>query len=199
MEDKTLNASQSVELIARMIRNTNQRMERGAGTPMLIWGYTTIAVTIAVAVALYLTHDWRWNFLWFTLPTISWGLMMLFIKRQPKGVATYIDRVVNYIWIVFGVLGIVVSTRGWVHGTSGSVLYDVLMIMGAGVALTGFVIKSRLLVIAGFIGVALSLFIFVPCTNGLMECALFVVGFAVMMVLPGHVLNYKARKQCSQN
>lgn len=38
MEEKQLDARESIELITRMIRNTRQRLERNAGRPFLIWG-----------------------------------------------------------------------------------------------------------------------------------------------------------------
>ena len=48
MEEKPLNEKESLELITQMIRNTQKKMEKGSGLPFLIWGYVTIAVSLAV-------------------------------------------------------------------------------------------------------------------------------------------------------
>ena len=42
MEDKQLNAAESIALISRMIDNTRNRMVRNSGRPFLVWGYVTV-------------------------------------------------------------------------------------------------------------------------------------------------------------
>lgn len=48
MNDRVLNEKESLELIAQMIQNTKSRMTRNSGAPFLIWGYTTIIVSLLV-------------------------------------------------------------------------------------------------------------------------------------------------------
>ena len=43
MEERKLDAQESIELITRMIRNTRRRLENNAGRPSLVWRYTTVA------------------------------------------------------------------------------------------------------------------------------------------------------------
>ena len=50
MNDRVLNEKESLELIAQMIQNTKSRMTRNSGAPFLIWGYTTIIVSLLVSV-----------------------------------------------------------------------------------------------------------------------------------------------------
>ena len=45
MEDKQLNAAESIALISRMIDNTRNRMLRNSGRPFLVWGYVTVFTT----------------------------------------------------------------------------------------------------------------------------------------------------------
>lgn len=47
MEDRKLDAAESLALIGRMIENTRSRMVRNAGRPFLAWGYATAATLIA--------------------------------------------------------------------------------------------------------------------------------------------------------
>jgi hypothetical protein len=48
MEERQLNEKESLELIARMIQNTQRKMEKGNGMPFLVWGYTTIVVSLLI-------------------------------------------------------------------------------------------------------------------------------------------------------
>ena len=48
MEDRKLEAAESLALIGRMIENTRSRMVRNSGRPLLAWGYATVLTTLAV-------------------------------------------------------------------------------------------------------------------------------------------------------
>ena len=103
MEEKQLNEKESLELITRMIRNTQQRIERGNGIPFLIWGYTTVLVSLLVWFTLKSTQNYYWNLLWFLIPVIGFTAMTISMKKEKKGVTTYIDKVIMYVWIVIGI------------------------------------------------------------------------------------------------
>ena len=47
MKDKELNEKESLELIARMIRNTRRNLDTGSGNSFLVWGYVGVLVTLA--------------------------------------------------------------------------------------------------------------------------------------------------------
>ncbi len=206
MEEKNLNAAESIELIGRMIENTRQRLEHDAGVPFLIWGYATLAATVAVAVALHLTADPRWNGLWFLIPVAGCTGMYITQKRRPDPhVRTFVDRVVGQIWTVFGIAAWMVVLPAILtpaHNTP--ILSLVLLMMGMGSALTGLVIRFRALTAGGFLAMFLSLvtgrmnLLLAACglpLAPLADMALFGIGFAAMMVLPGHLLNRRAARQ----
>ena len=65
MNDRVLNEKESLELIAQMIQNTKSRMTRNSGAPFLIWGYTTIIVSLSVWFLLKETGNYHWQWLWF--------------------------------------------------------------------------------------------------------------------------------------
>lgn len=46
MKDKELNEKESLELIARMIRNTRRNLDTGSGNSFLVWGYVGVLVTL---------------------------------------------------------------------------------------------------------------------------------------------------------
>lgn len=192
MKEKELNAAESVELIARMIDNTRQRLERNAGMPFLVWGYATIATTAAVAAALLGTGDPRWNWLWFAIPLLGGAGMLVAQRRQgERHVRTFVDRVVSHIWTVFGIASWAVVLPAFLGMNERiPVLPVILLLMGMGTTLTGLVIRFRPLTAGGIVAIVLSpaLLAAPGCWNPL----LFGAGFALMMIVPGHVLNYRS-------
>lgn len=131
MEEKRLDAAESLELISRMIRNTRQRLERHSGRPFLIWGYTTVGISL-----------------------------------------------LNYAF-----------------------------------NLTGLIVRSKIYTVAGFAGMGLStLFAFydfylkqLSGTTGIdasylnFEILIFAAIFLVMMVIPGHIINCRAKQEKEKN
>ena len=55
MEDKNLNANQSIELIQQMIRGTRRRLSFGSSNLFLLWGYLLAATAIGIFVLLKTT------------------------------------------------------------------------------------------------------------------------------------------------
>lgn len=192
MQDKPLNEKESLELISRMIRNTQKKMEEGSGTIFLIWGYTTIIVTMLVWVLLVKTQSYEWQWIWFSLPVCGLLLTLIYNKKRetkPR-VVTYVDRVIKYIWIVLGITGFILSSISIVHNLQ--ILFVIVLIMGIGTTLTGLVISFRPLVISGVMGMILS--VVLSFLSWKTQLPVFSIIFFLMMVIPGHYLNYKARK-----
>ncbi|MDH6344037.1 putative membrane protein YedE/YeeE [Parabacteroides sp. PFB2-12] len=194
MQDRQLNEKESLELISRMIRNTQERMEEGSGTMFLIWGYTTVIVTMLVREMLMRTGSYQWQWLWFLLPVCGSIMTMIHLKKRSKKprVITYVDKVINYIWTVLGITGFLLSVISIVYRLP--ILFFIVLIMGIGTTLTGLVINFRPLVIAGVLGMLLSsiLVVRMPYT---LQMLIFSLIFLVMMIIPGHYLNYKSRKR----
>lgn len=186
MEDKKLNEKESLELIAQMIQNTKSGMAKNAGLPFLIWGYTTVVTSLVVWFLLKETGSYNWQWCWFLLPTVAYTIMMWTGRKQQKMVKTYIDRILGYVWLVFGIGGFFVS---WVaiFFWDLSVLFVILLMMGMGTALTGLIVKMRVVTICGVLGGLLSLGCL--CLHGFDQILLFALAFVFMMVIPGHHLN----------
>lgn len=192
MEDKQLNEKESLELIARMIQNTRHRLERNAGMPFLVWGYATVAVSLLVWYMLKETGNPYWNFLWFLIPLVGVPTMLWQQRKKVKTVKTYIDRVINYVWIVFGTAGFVVScTAMFLHHLP--ILFICMLLMGMGTALTGLISGIRGVTISGAAGALTSLACFLIPGSG--QILLFAAAFLFMMVIPGHAMNRLAAKK----
>ncbi len=52
MEEKKLTEKESLELISAMIARTKERYMLGDGNIMLLWGYLTVAVSVAIWILL---------------------------------------------------------------------------------------------------------------------------------------------------
>lgn len=194
MEEKKLTEKESLELISQMIRNTQTKMEENSGTMFLIWGYTTIGVTLLVWLLLTLTHDYSWQWLWFLLPAVGSILSVLHVKKEARKphANTYIDRIVWYIWMVLGTTGFVLSVVS-IISYKFPILFVIVLIMGMGTTLTGLVIRFKAHVFSGILGMVASVaFLFV---NWQTQMLMFSAVFLVMMVIPGYILNYTARKR----
>lgn len=198
LQDKPLNEKESMELITRMIQNTQHRLERGAGIPMLIWGYATVFTTILVWATKTYLGNYRFGYLWYLIPIVGISGMLL-RKKRPKAVRTYIDKVVTYIWIVLGGTGFLLSvTSFWSFMWTLPILFIIIIIMGMGSTLTGLVIESKPSVIGGIIGMLLSVIqVLVQSYDVVMFS--FALAFVVMYIIPGHILNYRAKKACLKN
>lgn len=192
MEEKQLNEKESLELIAQMIRNTQHSLEKGKGIPFLIWGYVTIAVSLAVWYLFSTTGNPQWNFLWIAIPVVGFPLMLVNLKKGSKQPKTYIDKVINYVWLVIGVSAFIPSfASAFMAGFP--ILFLVILLISIGTAITGLVIKFTPLIVAGFVGMFLSVLCLV-LRNSYDSILVFAALFLIVQVIPGHILNWKGRK-----
>lgn len=190
MEDKMLNEKESLELISRMIQNTRNRMVERAGTPFLIWGYATVAISLAVWYLITSTGNYQWYFLWFLLPVIGVPVTYLSNRKHRPQAKTYVDRVVSSVWVVFGCVAFVFSILAFFRPLP--ILFLILLLMGMATTLTGMVIRFRVVVVGGLLGMLSSL----ACLwlQGTDQILVFAAVFVFMMIVPGHVLNRVALK-----
>ena len=210
IQDKSLNETESLEIITRMIQNTQRKLERGVGAPMLIWGYATIFSAMSVWITLRITLNSLSQYLWFLIPIIGITCMLL-RKKQPKGVRTYVDKVIGYIWIVLGVVGFLLSIGSFLGVMWGfNILFIIIIIMGMGTILTGLVAEYKPMIAGGIIGLIIS----VPhqllyghdlvisnfkISSYDMIFLTFILAFVSMYIIPGHILNHRAKKACLKN
>lgn len=192
MEERKLNEKESLELITQMIQNTKSRLETNCGMPFLFWGYTTVFISILVWYLVITTQNYYWQYVWFLLPTIAGTGTYLSTRNKQPSVKTHLDKVINYIWMVFGIAGFAVSCLA-IFFWHVPILFIILLLMGMGTTLTGLVIGYRIVTICGILGALCSIgCLFYQDFN---QILVFAPVFIFMMVIPGHMLNHAARKQ----
>ncbi len=199
LENRELNAAESLALINRMIETTRNRMERNAGLPFLIWGYLTVLFTAVIYLLVITTHDGSWNGLWLGLPVCGWlGMNFHLRRRTSEGSATtFIDRVIGQIWMVLGIVAFVVTALAIATDLRLPILFLIVLLMGIGCALSGLVCRFVPSTIGGFVGIVLApLFLLglAPTWNA----TLFAAAFVAMMIVPGHILCYRSNRQAKQ-
>ena len=190
MEDKILNEKESLELISKMIQNTQQKLESEQGRPLLIFGYITVIISVFVYVLLKTTNSYYSNLLWFTIPLLGGLFMFILRKKRTKYVKTYIDGIVNIIWSTIGAIVILLSFSSFFISLNYVAL--MLLLLGIATTLTGLIIKFKPIIFCGIIGTLGCVLPFV--FNGCEQVLIFGLFIAIMMIIPGHILNYKGRK-----
>ena len=94
---------------------------------------------------------------------------------------TYIDRIVGYVWVVFGLCGLLISCVSMIYWSL-PILFVILLMMGMGTTLTGLIINMKLVTVSGVLGIFASL----GCLY---------IAFVFMMVIPGHYLNIMSKRR----
>lgn len=205
MEDKKLTEKESLELIASMIARTKARY-LGSGNILLMWGYIVVIISILVWVLLATTRQNAWNWLWFAIPLIGFPATFVMARKQQRdcGATTYSDIITSRLWTIFGVSELVLTVVclgfaliGGVNCWISMLVYSLLLAPAAEIA-QGLIVKEKSLIGGAAIGLCVGVVTLCCATGGIPLNAnwympLFILAFVAMMIVPGHILNKKAR------
>ena len=196
MEDKKLNEKESLELITQMIQNTRHNLDTGSGNMFLLWGYILAVITLIVAAGIYWTNNdaWMWGF--GGIPVIGYPLSYLLMHKQQKSAKVYGDKVIGEIWKTIGTCCLFVVLMALNYDMMFLVLPLSGMIMSLGTFITGIVIRYVKFSFAGA-GFAVSIGMLANSIKGdfdIRELIAFIVVVIFAMIVPGHILNNRARK-----
>ena len=158
MEERKLDARESMELISRMIQNTRNRLENHAGRPFLVWGYTTVGIALLNYWFNIAGCHPAWCFTWFLIPIIGCLLMQLIPDKKPTEPRTEIDRIVGKVWLVSSLSLIPIFLFSLFHGLSyrHSLFELITLVMATATATTGMIVRSKIYIVTGLTCMALS-------------------------------------------
>lgn len=193
MEDRKLKEEESLELISRMIRDSRKSVDYKAGTFSLIWGYVTVFVSLLIYGGWVLTHHQAIFWLWFLIPVVGVVATWLFERNQPALKRTYLDKVINQIWMVLGLVGWGLAVACFLLPGSFSILFLISLLMGMGMTMTGCVASYKVYIGFGVAGILLSFLCLLA--KGTEQILIFAGIFIIMMIIPGHLLNRELRKE----
>lgn len=206
MEDKKLTEKESLEVITSMIARTKVRY-LGSGNILLMWGYLAVFTSISVWILLAATQQNVWNWLWFAIPVIGMLLTPIMARREKRtdGAVTYSDKITSHLWSIFGVSEIVLtficlgfSLIGGIKCWTAMMVYTLIAAPFAEIA-QGLIVKEKSLTWGGIVGLAIGM-VSVCCVTGKIPLLaswfmpLFILFWVVMMIVPGHIINHKAKK-----
>ncbi|MBQ7851945.1 MAG: hypothetical protein IKA19_04350 [Muribaculaceae bacterium] len=205
MEERNITERESIELIASMIQNSKRRMELGSGNVLISWGYVTTIVALIVGIGHLTTGHVEWLWLWFAIPAIGYPLHYFLGKRKERKelVKTAIDRYISGIWVTIGLFFATLMVICFIFGMNGLNAWGVMFLLtlpccGFGCLATGIILKEWSLIAGGLISMILgSLFMMCyVCRIDIFgyDIFAFALAFALMMIVPGHIINHKARK-----
>ena len=207
MEERKITESESIEIITSMISRTKARLVKGSGNILLMWGYLIVAVAALIWVLLVTVNHPAVNWLWFLVWLIG-GIaspIMTKRKRSETGVMSYTDRLSSNVWSIVGwaVIASVFLSLGFLlfgGKDSWSMMFAVaLIVVPMAEIVQGLIIKEKSIIAGGSVGLLIGLFI-MCCISAHVELMatwfmpLFIIAFAAMMIIPGHILNSKAKR-----
>ena len=209
MEERTLNEKESLALITQMINSSKKNMEIGQGNIMLIYGYFTTILSIVLFALISLTHNFIWSWGWM-LMFVIWPIMSYRQRQRPPKVVTYTDKVISKVWQVMGWIFIVTFlTIGIIEFSFARHIEFILMLplsliyCGIGVSITGIIIQERWMTYTPLIAFIIAIYMLTMLMIGEKATTLwylyFGLSFVFMMIIPGHIVNNKAKMQCLKN
>ncbi len=207
MEERKITEAESIEIITSMISRTKDRLVKGSGNILLMWGYLIVAVTALIWVLLVTTNNPAVNWLWFLIWIIGGIATPIMAKKErvASGSKSYTDKLTSQIWSVVGLTGIasaLLCLGFLVIGgkDSWSMMFAfALIIVPMAEIMQGLVIKEISLIAGGSIGLLTGIFTTCCISAHVALMAswfmpLFIIAFAAMMIVPGHILNSKAKR-----
>lgn len=206
MEEKKITEEESISLIAQMISRTKERYI-GDGNIMLMWGWLTIAVTGLVWLMLAQTLNPACNWLWFLIPAVGGVATPIMARksRLTRGVKTYSDRISSQLWTAVGIIALAASALCIGFEIAGFYTWQTMFVFALIVVplaeiTQGIVVREKALVAGGSVGMAIGLVTTCCIVGGIALYAywflpVFMLAFLCMMVIPGYVINRKARRK----
>lgn len=207
MEDKRINERESIEIITSMIARTKERYMLGDGNIMLMWGYLTVAVGVLVWALLAITHHPAVNWLWYLIWIIGGIATPIMSKKKEvkKGAKTYTDKIISRLWSIVGYSAISCTFiclglfLAWgIDAWSAMIIFAMVIIPIVEIA-NGIVLNESSYIWGGAVGLLAGIFVMCCIAGGVTLSAawfmpIFIVEFICMMIIPGHVINRKAKR-----
>lgn len=198
MEDKSMDEKESLELITQMIQNTRRNLDTGSGNLFLLWGYVGVLVTLTVCAGVYLTKSlvWLWGF--WGIPLIGYSWMPLLLRKRPKTVKSYIDKVLDQVWMIDGLVCMIVALGAIYTNRYEIILPLTAILMSLGSLMTGCIIRYTTFFIFPAIGFAWGMKHLFDALDGESSILWFTGTVILALIIPGHILNNKARKEAGK-
>lgn len=206
MNNVKLNEKESLALISQMILETKQNLGLGQWNKFLFYGYASAIIGVGVYFCFKFTSSPMSYLLWFILLPLSL-FAALFSKKHPPKVVSYLEKSIKSVWIVINTLFFLslliicliyaLSLVEVIH--FGLMAPLSLMYVAIGCAITGVLLKEKVVVWTSGFSFLLGVYILVMLhSTHLFQNyfnLLLALSFVIMLILPGHLLNAKAKRE----
>lgn len=208
MEDRKLSEKESLDLITQMIHSSKQNMEVGSGNVLLYWGYFTLFLSVVIFALVLYTQNPIWSWGWVSMFAV--GPVISYKQRgcEPP-VVTYTDKTIRKVWQVFGCMFgltfVLIALFGGIYKQVDFILMLPLSLLycGLGVSINGIILREKWMIYSPLIAFVLVVYMLMALINDELPTVwwylYFGFSFVVMMIIPGHILNNKAKKECLKN
>jgi len=203
--NNNLTAERSLEIIAQTIAQSRRDMSKYMGKSLMLWG------SLVIVTALIVGHLWQhcggpiWNLLWLAMTIVGFCLDYVLRRREKTHATGIVATLVGNVWVTFCffalgtffALEIAFNLAAPLHGNLP--FTGILgILMGMSTAITGFVLKNRLLVFCGIFCGILSLVLDIYVDGGYEM--LIIAGMALIgLLVPGIALWLTTKSNTTAN
>jgi hypothetical protein len=216
--ETSLSEKQSLELISQMIQSAKNRLQKGMGKTFLLWGYLVAVISLLIFILLILLpgESRYYAYMLWALMAVGAPFHIRLAKKmeQQQLVKTYIDRIMDYVWIAFTISLLTVISGMLLHTLMLSlkplvvepghefrlwfywlfVTPVMLCLYGLALFISGKAYEFKPLVVGGYICWGGAFFLIIAFHHPhllrlqqIVLCISAVAGF----IIPGHLLNKK--------
>ncbi len=149
-QNKEMTAAQSLALITETMNNSRKAILRSGSKYFILWGTLLACFSLLIYFLWHASGSPRWNFLWFVLPIIGYPVAALVSKNDKAAPKSEISSLLGYVWSVFGVFSICLSSIA-VFAVPMHMTLLIIVILGLAECISGVILKNWPIIIAGFI------------------------------------------------
>lgn len=194
--ERKFNEEDGISVIRQMIEQAKGKLERGDGKYFVLWGYLiTIACFLHYASYTFFDLDAGLSsgYIWSIIPCTGIIITLYFVwkDRKKEKVKTYVSSMINRIWVGFACMAFLVSfLLGGKYGIfiypAISLIYTYATFLSAGAYRLKWMYISAAICLVCVILYRFVHFSEYPLLMGTM--------LLCGNLIPGHIINYKARK-----
>ncbi|MCU6770030.1 hypothetical protein OCV73_13900 [Barnesiella propionica] len=154
------------------------------GNGFLAWGYSVVLFSALIYACLIFTGNDLFYLLYLGVPISANVIVRL---KNKSNTASTTEKLIDNIWSLFGLIAVLSCIGRYFYEYPLFALISLLM--GIETIITGVILKRKVIVICGFVGVLGT----VPLVliNGYNQLVIISIIFLFISAIPGHILNRK--------
>ena len=149
-QNKEMTASEMLSLIAENMNNSRRAILQNSAKHFVLWGALLTVFSLGIYLLWHKTGNPGWNFLWFAMSLVGYGLVFLMDRKAAPVPKSEIGNLLGYIWATFGVFSMCLSLIA-IFAVPMHITLVIIIILGLAESISGVVLKNWPIIIAGAI------------------------------------------------